>query len=896
MPASRVSLRSTARLALLHRAGPSAARRVLVVATALLLAASVAAQGLDDTSPYGGSFNAPGYPNSSRSQPAGNGLQPNNAQNPNQGLTQPGINNANQGPNAQPTLRNPQTGQPLNAQPEFGTNRRLQMPPKPSEFQKFVEAATGRMLPVFGARFFSEAQDSGFGALDNVPVPADYVVGPGDEVMVRAWGSIDVDYRTTIDRNGLLNLPKVGSFTVAGVKASDLERHLRAQIGRLYTNFNLNVTLGQLRGIKVFVVGPAERPGVYTLPSQSSLLSAAVAAGGPGPNGSMRHLSLRRDGRIVSELDVYDFLVQGDKSKDVQLAAGDVVVFQPVGARVALTGALDTQAIFELKSPEEPLGAVLRYAGGAPVLANPNQAQLERIDPTQPRAARSVEQFKLDASGVAKPLRDGDVLTLLAISPQFANAVTLKGHVAQPLRYAWTPGMRIRDLIPDKEALISPDFYRRKNLLVQMIDEDDTLDRRGRERALEFRRSRGLRDDRSLDRQQAPTNRMAVPGAQDDARLSNDRDSDRADLQPTDINGVPTYRPSRRTDERAARDEERDMTTQRRRAPMPLFDELNWDYAVIERLNKADLSTQVIPFNLGAAVLRGDASANVELLPGDVVTIYSQKDIRVPVARQTRLVYLEGEVGAPGVYQLEAGETLRQLVARAGGFTPQAYVYGLEFSREEARARQRENLAAAISRLEALSATQAARDAANRRDDPGGASSAAVSQAATQAQLARLNRLQPNGRIALELDPQDRTVASLPDVPLENGDRVIVPPRPGFVTVAGAVVNSNAFLWKPERNVGDYLRIAGLDESAELDNTFILRADGTVTSAQDKRGVFGFGGGLQSARLYPGDAVIVPNQLDYETWGRALVRNLKDWSQIFSQFGLGIAAIHSLNN
>src|SRR6185437_8868882 len=130
----------------------------------------------------------------------------------------------------------------------------------------------------------------------------------------------------TVDRNGLLNLPKIGSFNVAGVKASELERHLRAQIARLYTNFNLNVTLGQLRGIKVFVVGPAQRPGVYTLPSQSSMLSAAVAAGGPGPNGSMRHLLLRRDGRTVSELDIYDFLVSGDKSKDVQLAAGDVLV------------------------------------------------------------------------------------------------------------------------------------------------------------------------------------------------------------------------------------------------------------------------------------------------------------------------------------------------------------------------------------------------------------------------------------------------------------------------------------------------------------------------------------------------------------------------------------------
>ena len=303
----------------------------------------------------------------------------------------------------------------------------------------------------------------------------------------------------------------------------------------------------------------------------------------------------------------------------------------------------------------------------------------------------------------------------------------------------------------------------------------------------------------------------------------------------------------------------------------------------------------MIPFNLGAAVLRDDPAANIELLPGDVVTVFSQKDIRVPVARQTRLVSIEGEVAAPGVYQLQPGETMRQLITRAGGFTPQAYVYGLEFTREEARARQRENLSAAIARLEALSATQAARDAANRRDDPGGANTAAVSNAVTQAQLTRLSRLQPNGRIALELDPQDRTLASLPDVPLDNGDRITVPARPGFVTVAGAVVNSNAFIWKPERTVGDYLRIAGLDESAELDYTFILRADGTVTSAQDKRGVFGFGGGLQSARLYPGDAVIVPNQLDYETWGRALVRNLKDWSQIFSQFGLGVAAIHSLN-
>ena len=397
----------------------------------------------------------PGYPGAT---PGGSAATP--------GMAAPGL--------ATPTLRQSGFGYaPFQANlPEFLAPRRPLAPAKPSEFQRFVESATGRLLPVFGRGFFEDAQDT-YSPLDNVPVPADYTVATGDEVIVRAWGSIDVDYRALVDRNGQINLPKIGSFTVAGTRASDLERQLRAQIGRLYTNFNLSVTLGKLRGIKVFVVGPAEQPGVYTLPSQSTLLAAAVAAGGPGPNGSMRRLSLRRDGRIVSELDIYEFLVQGDKSKDVQLASGDVVVFQPAGPRVAVTGALDTRAIFELKAAQEPLRDVLRYAGGVPVLANPHRAQLERIDPAQPKAARSVEQFGLDEAGLAKTLRDGDVLTLLQISPQFANAVTLKGHVAQPLRYAWTPGMRIRDLIPDKDALISPDFYRRKNLLVQMIDEDE---------------------------------------------------------------------------------------------------------------------------------------------------------------------------------------------------------------------------------------------------------------------------------------------------------------------------------------------------------------------------------------------------------------------------------------
>ncbi|HEX2542503.1 MAG TPA: SLBB domain-containing protein [Caldimonas sp.] len=836
--------------------------------------------------PTPGTFSTPGYPDRlPGAGPGGVPLRGSPGPRTPDGMERPPGSDARNGAGARGSA--PSGGERRIGPDGFPLRAEPLPPPRPNEFQRFVEGATGRLLPIFGSTFFAAAADT-FQSLDNVPVSADYTLGPGDEIVLRAWGSIDVDYRSTVDRNGMLNLPKVGSFNVAGVKAADLERNLRAQIGRLYTNFDLSVSLGQLRGLRVFVVGPAQRPGVITLSSQSTLLSAVVAAGGPAPSGSMRKILLRRDGRVISELDVYEFLVQGDKSRDVQLAAGDVVVFQSAGPRVALTGSIDTPAIYELKSAQERLSEVLRYAGGPPVLANPNRVQLERIDPTQPLAPRFVESFRLDAAGLQKTLRDGDVLSLLPISPQFANAVTLRGHVAQPLRYPFSEGMRIRDLIPDRDALITPDFYRRKNLLVQVIedDEDDRLPRAVDERDFE----RGIQ--RGFERQRPGTSGADAAG--NTGRL--DRPSDTIDERrdARSRSDVPTGA-ERRGAERRQREADRAAVARSRRTPAALFDELNWDYATIERLNP-DLSTQVIPFNLGRAVLQNDPANNIALAPGDVVTVYSQKDVRGPVSRQTRLVSLEGEVNAPGIYQLQAGETLRGLISRAGGFTPQAYVYGLEFTREETRARQRENLAAAIARLQALSSVQAARDAANRRDDPAGAqTSAAVSNAATQAQLARLSRIEPNGRIALELVPEDVTLTSLPDVPLENGDRISVPPRPGFITVAGAVVNSNAFVWKPGRTAGDYLRLAGADEAADTSNMFILRADGTVNSAADRRGFFGRGG-LEAQVLQPGDALIVPNQLDFETWGRALVRNLKDIAQIFSGFGIGIAAINSIRN
>ena len=234
--------------------------RLLLVLCVVL--APVASHAADDQPSGTNSFNTPSYPSATPAKPGGQ-TTPGG-----QGDTsgQRSIQNFNA---ADPAMRGAQGGNQLDTAP-----RRADLPPaKPGEFQKFVETATGRLLPIFGNSFFIDNADA-FAPVDSVPVSADYTVGPGDEILLRAWGSIDVDYRSKVDRNGLLSLPKIGSFNVAGVKASDLEKHLRAQIGRLYTNFNLNVSLGQLRGVKVFVVGPARRPGVFTLSSQSTMLSA----------------------------------------------------------------------------------------------------------------------------------------------------------------------------------------------------------------------------------------------------------------------------------------------------------------------------------------------------------------------------------------------------------------------------------------------------------------------------------------------------------------------------------------------------------------------------------------------------------------------------------------------
>ena len=785
-----------------------------------------------------------------------------------------------------PTIRSADPLAPLGAPAGVGTQAG-QMPSgayapqgveplKPNDFQKFVLETTGFKLSLYGQSFFENVQSgqrqggNPFAPVDNAPVTSDYPLGPGDQVIIRGWGSLDMDVRTSIDRNGMVTLPRVGAVQLAGVKAGQAEGVLRNAVGKYYKDFQLSVTLGQLRSITVYVVGQARRPGSYTLSSVSTLASGLFATGGPNANGSMRRVQLKRAGQVVTELDLYSFLSQGSNAADAKLIDGDVIFIPAAAGHIAMVGKVNSPAVYELKSNSETLEQLLAVAGGLPVVADPRRVTLERLNPAN-NQPRSVEGFALDANGLKTPLKNGDLLTVQAITPEMANAVTLRGNVAQATRLPWREGMKITDLIPNREALISRDSIRRQN--------EALFDGNQRERALREREMipEDLLADPMLDAQIERQQRQAANNANNARELRDARQArlfaQQPQIEPIGKRGVQSVSESVGN----------------------LYDEINWDYALIERINRQDMSVSLVPFNLGRVLANPKDADNQTLQAGDVVTVFSVTDVRVPIAKRRAMVRIEGEVTSPGIYQVKPGETLANVLQRAGGLTQDAYLFGASLYREEVRKSQIENLDKLIRRLEAESAGSVAQVAQSMGASADAALAQARVAAAQQAQkqaVERVRTLKPEGRISMDLTPELYSQASkLPEVRLQNGDRFVVPSRPDFVYVFGSVNTESALLFKPEQTVESYLKVAGVSTSADRDGVILLRADGSaVTSAGS------WGNPVLSTKVMPGDSIVLPEKVDRESTWSYVVRNTKDLTQILYQLGLGAAAYKTLRN
>jgi protein involved in polysaccharide export with SLBB domain len=702
----------------------------------------------------------------------------------------------------------------------------------PTEFQRLAASSIGRLLPIFGASLFDKVPVT-FAPLDRVPVGADYLVGPGDELVIRVWGQVNLNLEVTVDRAGAIYIPHAGNVTVAGVRFQQLPGYLRSQLERVFRNFDLNVNMGQLRSIQIFVVGQARRPGTYTVSSLSTLVNAVFASGGPSGQGSMRRIQLKRGAQVVSEFDLYDLLLDGDKSKDARLLPGDVVYIPPSGPQVAVAGSVKNPAIYELRG-EKTVAGLIRMAGGLSPVADGRRATLERI---RQRSFRETLEFSLLGAGLDTPVEDGDLLQVRAIAPRFENTVTLRGNVANPGRFPWRAGMRLRDIIPDKESLVTREYWKRRNLL-GFTAPDDALPA---ELAREYSKRRNL---------------LGFTAPEDALPAEPATGMDRKPPQVTPDGTNP---------------------------------EINWSYAVIERRNPDDLKSELLQFHLGKLVLERDERQNLELRPGDVVTVFSQADFRVPRAQQSRFVRLEGEFNAAGVYTVLPGETLGALIQRAGGLTPQAYLFAAELLRESTRREQQRGLDQFTNELE----RQIERTASTRLGQTVTPEQSAELLAKVDSErrlVQKLRAVQATGRIVLNLEPGETGIARLMDLPLEDGDSFVVPPRSSTVNVVGAVYNQNSFIYEPGQRIADYLRKAGgYTRSADKSRLFIIRADGSVIPKQDH--AYGlFRPAFETGRLNAGDSIVVPQAIFKTTF----LRELRDWSQVISQFALGAAAVNVL--
>jgi polysaccharide export outer membrane protein len=805
-------------------------------------------------------------------------------------------------------------------------------------FQRLTAASVGKVLPMFGATLFTNVPST-FSPVDRIPVTPDYVIGPGDELLIRIWGQVTLDGHFTVDRSGNVYIPQVGAVRVAGVSFAQLTDFLRAQVSRNFRNFDINVNIGQLRSIQVFIVGEAKRPGSYTISSLSTLVNALFASGGPSPMGSLRKIQVKRGAQTVTTFDFYDLLLKGDKSKDVQLVSGDVIYIPPVGPMVAIAGSVDVPALYEI-TPGSTVQDVIALAGGLSTLAQDKQVRVERI---KHHDDRTILDVSLDATGMTTTLSDGDILEVTPIIDRFRTAVTLRGNVADPRRFAWFPGMRIKDLIPDKEALLTRDYWQQRNKLgLPVLDSTPDVRRYAPDAPYAqingvgvgpMKSSQlltgpsGLDSDRNIygNNPLAGASNAVPYGSNMPFRTSRDNStnstgsSDRSQTQNTtsddssfdsagnsDASDFSTSSRGARNGALSSQSSQSDasnssasgtsvsasVTGAARRFPIKnnlilSAPEVDWAYAVVERLNARDLTTQLLPFNLGRAILEGDATQNLALEPGDVVTIFSKADIRVPQVQQTKYVRLEGEFAASGTYSVAPGETLRQLVARVG-LSKDAYLYGSQFTRESTRVLQQQRLndyAADLDRRIKLAEANAANNTLNPQDQI--ADIAALQNARTVAM--RLRQLNATGRIVLNVSPESKTIAEIPDLPLEDGDTFVVPQIPSSVDVFGSVYTQNSFLYNSHKRAGDYIRQAGGGtRTADTRRSYIVRADGSIVSRQFSSNLFT--GNFDATHLYPGDAVIVPEQVDK----RPLLRNLVDIATIVGQFGLGIAAINVL--
>lgn len=692
-------------------------------------------------------------------------------------------------------------------------------------------------LKPFGYDLFNRAPST-FAPATNVPVPSDYIVGSGDELDVQLYGSQNRSLRLFVGRDGRVSFPEIGPINVGGQLFSSVRASIESRVERQLIGVRASVSMGETRSIRVFVLGEARRPGSYVISGLGTMTSALYAAGGVKTIGSLRRVALKRQGAVVRQLDLYDLLIRGDTTDDAKLLQGDVIFVPPVGATASIDGEVKRPAIYEIKN-ESNIADLVQLAGGLTSQADRTKVMLTRIDANEHRIVMSVD---LSNEAATSPgVRNGDLLHIARLRPTLDSGVLVQGHVFSSGAFAYHPGLRLTDIIHSVDDL-KPDADIHYLMIRRELPPDRRITVLSADLAAALR-SPGSKADTEL----MPRDRIIV------FDLTSGRDRiihpvlDELRLQSSSNQPTPVVQVDGRVKIPGHYPLEKGMTISGLvRAGGGLADSAYGGRADLTRYRVVDgdvRQTELIGIDLDAA-MRGDPKANVPLEPFDNLSIRE-----IPEWMSQEIVTLVGEVRFPGTYAIKRGETLRSVVARAGGLTQYAFPEGAVFTREELRKLEQQQMDLLAERMQRDLAVLALQSAA--ANQAGAASALSVGQSL----LGQLRAAKAVGRLVINLPRTLKSPAgSITDVILRNGDALIVPRYQQQVTVIGEVQTSTSHLYSPELSRDDYITLSGgTTKIADRGKIYVVRANGSVIA----NGSRWFQDGSRTP-IKPGDTIVVP--------------------------------------
>jgi len=731
-------------------------------------------------------------------------------------------------------------------------------------------------LKPFGYDLFAGSPTT-FAPVTEIPIPNNYTLGPGDVLRVQLWGKENQQLELPISRDGTISFPQSGPQVVAGLSFDEARQQIKKRVSEQYIGVQASVTLGELRSMRVFVLGEARNAGSYTVSSLSTITNALYVSGGIQRTGSLRRIQHKRDGELIGELDLYDLLLKGDTSDDNRLQPGDVIFIPSVGDRVGIDGEVYRPALYELKN-RTSLQELVKLAGGLTPQAYP---QLIRIERNNDDFLRIIAEADLTtAKGEQARVRPGDRIEVASISDITGQYVEIKGAATRTGKFAWVPGMRISSIIKNLDSDLMPVADERYAAIVRTdprTDEVSVLNVRLRE-AVQNRgtgkdlllqeednllifsdagKVNGGEEGRNFTRQQlfgpvlTRLKAQAKPGApQQTIRVTG----------PVRYPGEYPLPASEDIEDAIYVAGGLEDSASLYTAELARFD--------VDRNGTGKITIKKL--NLQAVM---DGTQTVRLQSRDRLLIKS-----IPEFAQSKTIELNGEVRYPGQYTVRSDETLRDVIKRAGGLTDNAFPEGAVFTREKLRQLEAQRLQEAEERLQGdLLGVQL------KGNDIGGESAERTQQ--VEDLLDDVQSARPVGRMVINLADVVESDAYQP-IRLQDGDRLTVPITPQSVSVFGEVQFPTSHLHTKGLTVDDYLeRSGGPTRQADESRVYVVKADGSVMLPEESRW---FGG--RSQQLSVGDTIIVPIDVDR-------LNQLELWtnvSQIVYQIALGAAAVGSL--